>query len=587
MSDLPEVPADVRAVITERQAECLRTYKECAGSARATAKALGKCNTTVTESLEGVRQAVARTGRMVSLEAYLDGVVLRTRRRPEREVAASTDAHSEEPERLQIIIRGSIEGRPRRVLPLPRRGQVRRHLFTCAQNNTHVHEAVWLNVLAMASRLGADVMVGTVSYQKAAYGAKSVKRGSLKGDEGDSLWYDPQITEHIVDEQVQLAPGLVWCGELNIIPTAPDPLSSLESHNGRQSNVVPHVKMHLSSVPSIGDEATKFNYTTGTITQRNYIDKKAGEVAERYHAYGALLVEVCHDGSWFVRQLEASASDGWSIRDLDLKAKDGVVTEGNPVAALVVGDVHVRVIDRGTQRVIWSPGGMLDVLQPALQVLHDVIDFRSRNHHEQRDPLLMHRKWEAGEEGVEDEVREVVDFLADDATRPWCDTVVAPSNHHEAMQRWLNETEWRQDPVNASFYHRAWSALLDDREEDIFKWACSLVQRHPYRLRFLRTDESLVVAKDADGGWEVGMHGHLGPDGARGNVKGFAKLGRRSMFGHGHGAKAYLWAWMVGTASRMRIGYNRGPSSWSSTHGVIYPEGTAQLITVWKGRWRA
>jgi hypothetical protein len=488
------------------------------------------------------------------------------------------------------LVNGRVAERTRFRRTLPRRGSVKRYILTSAQNNTHVHEDVWLNLMAMADHYGAEIMVGTFSYNKSAYGAKAVKRGS-RIDTGDEAWYDPQVLEHICDEAVQLAPGLVWCGELNIIPTSTDPLSGLESYNGRQSNVVPHVKMHLSSVASLGDEATKLNYTTGTVTQRNYIQKKIGEVSERYHAYGGLLVEVLADGSWFVRQLEA-AGGTWAIRDLHLKAEGGEVTDGHPIAALVVGDVHVRVIDPMTRKVVWGEGGLLDVLRPAVQVLHDVIDFRSRNHHESKDPLLLHQKWRAGEESVQGEVREVVDFLVKEAVRPHVQTVIAPSNHHEAMTRWLKETEWRTDPVNAVFYHEAWLALLGGTE-DVFEWACGRAVRNEQEymrlapVRFLRTDESLVVAEDAEhGGWEVGMHGHLGPDGARGNVKAFAKLGRRSMYGHGHSACARLWSWMVGTASRMRIGYNRGPSSWTSTHGIIYPEGTATMVTVWKGRWR-
>ena len=41
----------------------------------------------------------------------------------------------------------------------------------------------------------------------------------------------------------------------------------------------------------LGDEATKFNYSTGTVTQRNYIAKKEGLKAEFHHQYGALIVD--------------------------------------------------------------------------------------------------------------------------------------------------------------------------------------------------------------------------------------------------------------------------------------------------------
>lgn len=479
------------------------------------------------------------------------------------------------------IIKGRIGTRPREVRRLPRRGCVKRYVLTSAQNNTHVHEAVWLNVLAMASHYGAEVMVGTLKYDRSSHN-RGAKRGSERYSKQE--WWDPAVTEHIVDRQVQLAPGLVWCGELQVIPTARDPLSLLESYNGRESNILPHVQHAMTSVASLGDEATKFNYTTGTVTQRNYIQMKAGITAERYHGYGALLVEVLGDGSWFVRQLEAAA-DG-SIRDFDLKAQDGEVSAGHPVECVTWGDVHVRVIEPSVRALAWAPGGMLDCLRPRMQVLHDVIDFRSRNHHEAKDPLALFDKWQAGAECVATEVAESAYFMTDEASRPWCETFVAPSNHHEAFCRWLKEADWRRDPVNAHIYHEAWLWLLDG-ETDVYRRACQAAGIDP-TVRFLETDESLVICKDVDGvGIEVGMHGHLGLNGARGNSRAFAKLGRKCSIGHMHSAGIYLGVWTAGTSSRLRIGYNRGPSSWSWSHVVHYPEGTRTMVTMWKGRWRA
>lgn len=487
---------------------------------------------------------------------------------------------SDTAEQPEIVVNGRVAERPRLGRKLPAPGRVKRYILTSAQNNTYVHEDVWLNLLALASHYDAEVIVGTYSYQKARYGAKSVKRGSIRHDDYDQLWYDPQILEHIVDEPVQLAPNLVWCGELNILPTSMDPLSQLEAYNGRDSNIVPHAKFAMSSIASLGDEATKLNFTTGTVTQRNYLQKKIGLLSERYHGYGGVLVEVCGDGSWFVRQLEVAEKD-WSIRDFDLKAVRGEVTTGNPVEAITWGDVHVRVIDQMTRELAWGPGGMLDTLKPRYQFLHDLIDFRARNHHEAKDPLATFIKWNTRADSVSDEVQEVVDFTRKEASRPWLHTIVVPSNHHEAFLKWLKEAKWQFDPINAKIYHQAWLALLDG-EEDIFRWACNERGGLGDNTEFLDTDESCVLA-----GVECGMHGHLGINGARGNSKNFAKLGRPSTIGHMHSAGIHLGVWTAGTTSLMRIGYNRGPSSWSSSHVVLYPEGTRTMVTFWKGRWRA
>jgi hypothetical protein len=112
-------------------------------------------------------------------------------------------------------------------------------------------------------------------------------------------------------------------------------------------------------------------------------------------------------------------------------------------------------------------------------------------------------------------------------------------------------------------------------------------QEIPGSLRFLREDESFVVCHSYAGGVENGMHGDLGPNGARGSIRAFARMGRRANVAHSHSAGIFNEVYQAGTSSMLDLGYNRGPSSWSHTHIVTYPEGTRSMVTLWKGRWRA
>ena len=88
------------------------------------------------------------------------------------------------------------------------------------------------------------------------------------------------------------------------MPTASNPLSGFETYSGRNSSIFPHAKLAMHSIASLQGSGAKLIYTTGTITQRNYIQKKAGILAEFHHCYGALLVEVDHEGVWKVRQIK-------------------------------------------------------------------------------------------------------------------------------------------------------------------------------------------------------------------------------------------------------------------------------------------
>jgi hypothetical protein len=495
---------------------------------------------------------------------------------------------------------GRVEDTQAKKLKPPVLG-VKRYVLTSAQNNTPVYKDCWHNLLALVNHYGAKLMVSRYTYDKSSYGKKAVKPDSSRTSDYDNLWYSPEISPYISDERVELAPGLVWCGELNILPTAVDPLSGLESYTGRASGIFPHAKFAMDSVASGKLEATKFNYTTGTITQRNYIQKKAGLKAEHFHGYGALLVEVTEDGAWYVRQLQATESG--SIRDLDLLATGGEVSEGHRVEAISWGDVHTRLIDPVIRKLNWGVGGMLDVLCPKYQFIHDVLDFRARNHHEIKNGLSMHSRYVEAKECVQEEVREASELIRE-AIRPWCHTVVVDSNHDKAMIRWLVETDFRKDPVNARYFLEASLALYyanerQDRDFHLLEWAMAKeglttsVQfvRHgqeiPGSLRFLREDESFVVCHSYAGGVENGMHGDLGPNGARGSIRAFARMGRRANVAHSHSAGIFNEVYQAGTSSMLDLGYNRGPSSWSHTHIVTYPEGTRSMVTLWKGRWRA
>ena len=490
---------------------------------------------------------------------------------------------------VEPVVRGRVHALPREQWDLPPAGKVNRYIFTCAQNNTNLHEPTWRNLQALAAHYGASIHISTFTYDLASYGASSVKRGKAKQGDGGEPWWPSEVLAHVLDQPVVVAPGLVWCGEMNILPTAARPLSGFESYTGRKSGIFPHVKFAMESIASGKFEPTKFNYTTGTITQRNYIAKKAGLKAEFHHGYGGLLVEVDSDGDWFVRQLNAD-SDG-TIYDLSVCARDGRVSLSHRVEAITWGDIHVGTVSPQVEAMLWGAGGMMDALKPRHQFLHDVLDFRSRNHHDARDPHKLFQKYVDGADDVVDELRSVARFICETAYRDWCQTLVVDSNHNNALTRWLREADYRVDPKNAIFFLDAnlqvYRSILNHTPLHLLEWSINQLDNRASRVRFLRQDESFVICHDANGGIECGMHGHLGPNGSRGSAAAFAKMGRKSIIGHGHGAFIHDGCWQDGVTGSLDQGYNAGPSNWSCSHVVAHPNGKRQMITCWSGKWRA
>jgi len=507
----------------------------------------------------------------------------------------------------RAAVGGRIRALARAEWKLPTKGKVARYIFTCAQSNTRLFAPGWRNLRALAAHYDARLCVSTFTYDKSAYGVASIKSGAKSGPKGEP-WYDPAVQPFILDESVIVAPGLIWCGEMNILPTAERPLSGFEAYTGRKSGIFPHTKFAMESIASGKFEGTKFNYTTGTVTQRNYIAKKEGLKADFHHGYGALLVEVDHAGDWFCRQLNAN-SEG-VIHDLTLRAKDGRVTDGHRLEGITWGDLHVGTIPPEIVEATWGAGGMMDVLKPRHQFMEDVLDFRSRNHHDRGDPHKNFQKYWDQRGNVFTELKEVARFLGIRSYRPWCQTVVVDSNHDDALQRWLREGDYRTDPLNALFFleaqlqvYRAIAAgkltVLGGRKSGsegfhLAEWAMRELARRNTglgaamrKVRFLRPDESFILCHDATGGIENGMHGHLGVNGSPASLRSFAKMGRKSNTGHGHSAGIIDGAYRSGLMGDNDQGFNEGPGSWSRSHIATYATGKRAILTAWGAKWKA
>lgn len=468
---------------------------------------------------------------------------------------------------------------------LPRGKNIRYYLLTSAQNNTRVHAEGLKNLEAYASWLGTcEILVGTYSYNKSSYGAKAVKAGTFK-KEDPNLWFDPAIIPYIKDENIELAPGLIWAGTMNILPTAVNPLSGVENLNGRKSNIIPHAKQYASSIASMPDEGNKFNYTTGTITLMNYIQKRAGLLAELNHQFGGLIVCVTNSGDWWVRQLMVDENN--NIYDLGPNETGVLISEGKVkklkkgecVKAITWGDFHGA---ENREDNISLMQRIVHTYRPNYQFLHDVFSMSSRAKYEKDDFHSQYKKYISGDDNVETEIyntaRKLSRLEIDD-----CVNYVVPSNHDDHLTYWLNNFEPKKDLKNAKyFYWLQYNLLAGIHKYNYFNiLAFALNEKHKlFKTKFLGKDQSFKVDDI-----ECGMHGHLGPDGTRGTTQSLAKLSKKINKGHDHKAAIYKDVFSAGTCNK-RMGYMEGPSSHSITHIFVYANGARTLVTVWNNRYK-
>lgn len=506
------------------------------------------------------------------------------------------------------LVGGTKEGTKTQVSKLPTSGEVKRYILTSAQNNTHVHPELLANLKALADYYSAEIIVGTYTYNQNAYGPKSIKKDSWREKAGNGsydkeLWYDPAITDYIKDYRIELGKGLVWAGEYNALPTNVNPLAGLESYTGRKSAVFPHAKLAMRSIATMQGEGVKLNYTTGTVTQRNYIQKREGVIAEFHHIYGALLVEVNSDGNWWVRQLNQDEGTG-TLQDLNVLVQGGqVISTVARVESITHGDLHGVFADPD---VVNTSLDMVDELQPKFQFLHDVMEGAAVNPH-QRKHNTNHEKFHTWLRGYHKLENELVDTakLLERYERPFSQTVIVDSNHDDAwIKRWLREYDYRKDPPNTEIfldlqkhlYREIRSGVTDEqsrtrtanpkmvRDINVLKYALRLYGGYNTKTKFLQADESF---KTCDNKIENGMHGHLGPAGRFGTPDNLSKMARKANTAHTHSTGIFNGLYVAGTSSKLRWDYTKGPSNWSNSHIVTYPNGKRSIITIYNGAWRA
>lgn len=482
---------------------------------------------------------------------------------------------------------GTIRGITHASLKLPAEGEIKRFILTSAQNNTFVHDDVFKNLVALSEYYNAQIIIGTYSYNKNAYGALAVKRGT-KEPKDKELWYDERIEKYIYDENHELGAGLLWIGKGNIIPTENNPLSGFQAYSGAKSCIFPHAKIEMRSVAALQGRGTKLMYTTGTITKRNYIQKKAGLKAEQAHAYGGLLVEVDSNGHWWVRQLEADDNTG-RIQDLDLVVENGKVTTGHRVEAITWGDIHATILDPTVKELSIGKNGMLEQLRPRYQFVHDLLEGVSINHHNSKNPHDKFKAFMRGYDVVTQELKDTCDCLNEyHNAQSDIETIVVDSNHDNWLGRWLREHDYRNDPRNAILFLEAqletYKQIAGNNESfNLTQWAMARFGANKH-VKFLLGDDSFTICNHKI---ECGMHGHLGPDGARGTTGNLSRMGRKANTGHTHSASIMNGLYTAGTSTNLRMGYNHGPSSWGHSHILTYPNGKRTIITVFAGKWRA
>lgn len=447
------------------------------------------------------------------------------------------------------------------------------YVFTTCQNNTDVHMPFLRALETYCSARNARLFIGRTAYNKQGFCQPETV--------GDDLYYAPILSQYFVDREIQIG-NVVWHGNANIIPTAKNPCAGYEHATDYFiDQILPAVKISLLTVPAT-DGYPKTLHSTGAITLPNYVQRKAGQTAQREHNIGALVLEFDANGRHWIRQLEMMPGCEY-FHDLgNVYNSLGKVMQGVQPVALQPGDIHAEKSDAEQLDIL---NDMCQALSPKNIIVHDLLDFTSRNHHNIKDPFFR-AKHDAHGSSVADDLRSAAEFIAGMAV--YGNVHIVESNHDLALDKWLNTVDWRDDTVNAETYLRCalykLERLKNGEPVNLLQFAFDNIARFPAPVftNFMRQQDSLMI-----GGVEMSQHGHNGPNGAKGSPQGFRKLGRAMNTGHTHTPSICGPVYTAGVLGSLDMGYNVGPSSWRHAHILTYDNGQRQMIDTTNGNYCA
>lgn len=443
------------------------------------------------------------------------------------------------------------------------------YVLTTAQNNTEVCPVFFAALMHYIKHMGATLLIAKTTYNL---------NGFQQGQDAQGVYYVDQVRPFLIEGQISLG-GIDFVSQANVLPTAKNPLAGFEGVTPVGIDaVIPASKIALKCTASLKGGKGKRLFSTGAVTLRNYIMRKAGAVAATEHNIGALLVDTTGKTP-VVRQLEMMPDSAGFYDNGEFFGANGAIELVRPVA-LQFGDIHAEKMEADNLEAMQT---LIRQYAPETVILHDVMDFSSRNHHNVKDCAFMFAQ-QVQKNTVAGDVREVarvIDALfAVDSTGEMKAHVIE-SNHDLAINTWLKNADFKLDPVNALTYLQCMTALYQHIDAygntnfNMLKYCYTAIGggRYANSIVFHETDESVSMA-----GVEMGCHGHTGTNGSKGSPMQFRALGVPMNTGHTHTPSINGACYTAGVSASLEMGYNIGASSWKLAHVLTWPNGQRQVI---------
>ncbi|QIG60741.1 putative A1 protein [Vibrio phage VPT02] len=448
------------------------------------------------------------------------------------------------------------------------------YIITAAQNNTRPHP-VLNTLLSMAKSLDAEFGIMPIKYTT-----------TLQGLERKKPSFHAEIKKHLLDYTDTWLGGegnVLLANSAQILPTAKQPINAAEKLNtGESMTVVASPRRQTKTLPRQKNGSHRWVYTTAVCTLKHYTDSRAGAEAEAEHCFGGILIQVTN-GMVNHRRLVAD-ENGVIVDNGSVYFPDGTIKAYNDVfdnqPVIVLGDLHCEKMcdDSFSRATNWA-----FAQNPKLIVVHDALDFMSRNHHNREDWTFL---YQMQDRAVIEDLTDVINHL--NALADIAPVFIVESNHDLALDSWLRDNKFdvRKDPKNARTYHALMLAYIEAMDNGTFNDLAkmdlafaALADQLPElseNIEFGKIDEQKLAY-----GYDISMHGHVGTGGARGSAVSFKKMRIKTITGHTHSPFEDNNNIVVGVTGSMEMGYNKGGTTWDRANAIVYPNSTCQLIPMY------
>jgi hypothetical protein len=448
----------------------------------------------------------------------------------------------------------------------------KRFIVTTAVTGRRVDESLLQAMVSYCEHNDAKILVLVASDPSTHTHAPDAKYGTIDS----KIINCPHAYLVVGDLQLNLN---ICLSTLKVAAKQIDPSTGMARHASNEGTFVfASPKQRLKAVPAGAGKLPYFTMTTGAVTvpdysRDSYMSNRTAFMAERDHVMGGLIIEIQDDEIYFFRQFQCR--DEYSFVDMGIRySKEGV--EDERPEAFVLGDWHSGSTDPQASSV-WEE--VCKNLKPHRLVLHDTFDGRSINHHERANVIVRAIRANNSHHDLESEVEGLVKDL--NMLSTWVDKlVVVKSNHDEFLEEYLGKGYYVKDPQNHLYSLSLAEAMILGK--DPLKYA---VEQKGFtswdKVDWLERDEDYRVA-----GVQLGVHGDKGPNGSRGSVKSMEVSYGQSITGHSHTPEIVRGAWQTGTSTYLKLGYNKGASSWLQSSCLLYKDGSRQLINVINGKYK-